>query len=158
VTGAVQIIPIWLVNTLQPLDQFHFNNSIVYKASIPSILPYEKSVMNFDAGLLPGPRFEDLLNKIFSDNVRRDSQWVLGAYCSSSEKDLTQNLLAFEHNSRYPAGVVMLFNTRNYVEADWFNRILKNYEKYKNLLVYAEQELLCLTAQQGEIIELAYPE
>jgi lipopolysaccharide biosynthesis glycosyltransferase len=157
VSGTVQVIPIGLVNTLEPLETFHFNNSIIYKALIPSIVPDEEFILNLDAGLLPGARFEDLLKKIFSDLVLRDSEWVLGAYCSSSEKDLVQNLLAFEHNSLYPAGVMMLFNTKNYVKVGWSNRYLKNYEKYKNLLVYAEQDLICLTARQDEIIELPYP-
>jgi lipopolysaccharide biosynthesis glycosyltransferase len=150
----VSIVPITLQNTLPKLSVDHFNNSIIFKALIPSIIRDEAFVMNLDAGILLGGRFEEFLMDINTRLEQETSDWIVGAHCHEPAEFMPQSLRAHPHNKLYPAGNLLLFNCSQYNRQKWYERVVGNYLKYMPHLHYAEQELMCLTAEPGEILPL----
>jgi lipopolysaccharide biosynthesis glycosyltransferase len=148
------IVPISLQNTLAKLNVYHFNNSIIYKALIPSIVHGEPFIMNLDAGILLGAQFEEFWRDI-NIRVERDvSDWIVGAHCHEPTELMPQDLQTHQHNKFYPAGNLLLFNVARYNRQKWHPRLLGNYLKFMSHLNYAEQELMCLTAENEEILPL----
>lgn len=140
-------------NDLPQFRAFHFDNSIIYKCLIPNFVNNEKFILNIDAGIIPGGRFGEFLdeiNLICHNNSSLD--WVIGGHCQ--KPDLPQELDRCPHSSFYPAGGVLLFNVDNYHSSEWSKRYLDNYLKYIKILKYAEQELMCATSTNQEILNL----
>ena len=153
---ARKYIPIDIIqveNSLEPYQAYHFNNSIIYKALIPSIVPNEEFVLNIDAGVLPGAEFSNLLVKINS-LCKPNSNWIIGANCESASLHLSPPLSSLQHNPLYPSGIILLFNIREYFSANWHSRFIEKYLLLKESLVLAEQDLICITAEDNELIEL----
>lgn len=150
-TGTVAVSAIVVKNTLDSFNAYHFNNSIIYKAIIPSVLPHEPYILNIDAGILLGKRFDAFVDSITSSHCTDDAQWILSAHCISPEDNMTGPLAQEPRNSLYPAGALFFFHTANYLARDWYSRYIDNYSRWQKLLRYAEQELICLTALEGEL-------
>jgi lipopolysaccharide biosynthesis glycosyltransferase len=152
--SEVSIVPISLQNTLAKLSVYHFNNSIIYKALIPSIVHGELFIMNLDAGILLGSEFAAFWLDI-NERVEQDfGAWIIGAHCHEPAVFMPLALQAYHHNEFYPAGNLLIFNSTQYNRQKWHERLLGNFLKFMPDLNYAEQELMCLTAEQGEIMPL----
>jgi hypothetical protein len=134
----------------------HFSNAIVYKALLPSMLAYEPYLVNIDAGLLPGERMHDFLRELDARYCQpgTDQAWVLGAHCVDSAGQMPEHLARLPANSLYPAGNILLFNSERYRAAYFGDRLLHLYRQLVEFLGYAEQELICLTATEGELLAL----
>lgn len=148
------ILAISLRNTLGSFRSFHFNNSILYKSLIASMIDHEPFIMNLDAGILLGGKFDQFLQEIMHDLCTDSATWVVGAHCHSPDSLLSPDLMSQPHNNLYPAGTLIMFNSEQYKKNKWHDRYIGNYSKFQSYLTYAEQELMCLTATEGEIISL----
>lgn len=148
-------VPISLKNTLPKFDACHFNNSIIYKAIIPSLLPNESYILNLDAGMLLGGNFDSYIRD-FEDRYCHEGagDWIVAADCHDPEGRIPAPLSELPHANLYPAGIFLLFNGSQYTKRNWYARFLQNYISFHSNLTYAEQELMCLTAIDGEILEL----
>ena len=156
----VPIVPITLKNSLAQFSAYHFNNSIIYKALIPSIIQHEPFLMNIDAGILLGDRFDELWQDISAQVERKSGDWVVGAHCHDPAESglMPKTLIDHPHSELYPAGNLLLFNCSQYHKRNWHERFIGNYLKFIAELKYAEQELICLTAEEGEILPLPFIE
>jgi hypothetical protein len=150
-TGSVPVSAIVVKNTLGSFNAYHFNNSIIYKAIIPSVLPHESYILNIDAGILLGQRFDAFVDDITRSHCTADAQWILSAHCINPEDNMTGALAQEPRNSLYPAGALFFFHTANYLARDWYRRYIAKYSQWQKQLRYAEQELICLTATEGEL-------
>ena len=150
-SGTVPVRAIVVKNTLGSFNAYHFNNSVIYKAIIPSMLPHEPYIINIDAGILLGQRFDNFVDSITSSLCTADAQWILSAHCISPDGNMSGALAQEPRNSLYPAGALIFFHTANYLARDWYSRYIDNYSRWGTHLRYAEQELVCLTAQEGEL-------
>jgi lipopolysaccharide biosynthesis glycosyltransferase len=140
---------ITLDDTLPKFQAAHFNNSIIYKSLLPSILPHEKYVLNVDAGILVGERFDAFLLEITQVMcTAEDTAWLIAAHCHDDPMNLLPSILLGEgHHDLYPAGGMLMFNITRCISHNWVGRLLQNYQRCASFLHYAEQELICLTAQ-----------
>lgn len=139
-------------------NKFHFTNSIIYKVLVPKMVECD-FILNIDAGFLLGHKAADLINKIKDEiNANTYDKSIVAAFCTDSEIDLQSNLHGLPHNSKYPSGIFLLFNTRNYKANDTYARILSSYSQLVNRLVYAEQDLLCLILNEGQLSQLPFRE
>ena len=139
---------------LSSFDRFHFNNSIVYKLLIPAILDFD-FILNIDAGFLLGSKANYFLFEIsqrVANHIYDDS--IVAAFCSESAKDLPSSLKSLPHNSKYPSGGFLLFNSQKYKIHNSYDLIVGSYNQLKLNLSYAEQELLCLILLEGQLAEL----
>jgi len=150
-----QLIIIKVDGILANYKQFHFTNAIIYKILIPSIIKDYNFVLNLDAGILLGNKFSDFIHGITTeiDNNNFDNSLV-SAFCTNSQIDLHTSLHNIPHNSNYPSGIVMLFNVRNYDLCDTSTKIISTWNQLSNYLVYAEQDLLCIIAEEGQLTQL----
>ena len=151
VDSPFPIVPIAINNTLPQFSAYHFSTAIIYKALLPSILPGEKRVMNVDAGALLGPAFPGFWQEV-SDNFPVGGDWVIAGHCQ--EPEFPEALANEPHNPLYPAGGILLFNCERAVQADWHHRLMANYRRFLPHLRYGEQEIICLTAGETELLDL----
>jgi hypothetical protein len=93
------IIAIKVQNSLSEFSSFHFNNSIIYKSLIPSMIDYEPFIMNIDAGIILGGKFERFLQELNIRICSDSNSWVIGAHCHSPSDLLPSILLDQPHNS-----------------------------------------------------------
>jgi lipopolysaccharide biosynthesis glycosyltransferase len=154
--GAVPVHAIAVKNTLNNFQAYHFNNSIIYKALIPSLLPHEPFILNIDAGILLGQRFDAFVDNFINSHCTDDAQWILSAHCIDPAANMPESLAHIPRNSLYPAGAIFFFHTANYLSRNWFERYIHNFNHWQSRLQYAEQELICLTAHDGELRELPF--
>jgi len=154
VQGSVKIYPMEVKNELSDFQSHHFNNSIVYKALVPWLLPQHPFILNLDAGILLGRDFDDYLREVMDTLCHDDAKWVIAANCSQASEKLSSSQLKIRHHDKYPSGAVLLFNTRQYQAAQWDTRYVAAYEAWRKSLRYAEQELICLVSQDHELVEL----
>jgi hypothetical protein len=152
--GETSVHAIQLENTMAPFTKYHFNNSIIYKPLIPSIIAGEPFIVNIDAGVLRGREFDGFVENFVSDLCHDRSEWVLSAICDSAEGQIPAALVGGPYNKLYPAGQFLLFNSRMYSWSNWQSRYIHNYSVFYQHLLYAEQELMCLTALEGELVAL----
>lgn len=145
------VVAIVVKNTLGAFNAYHFNNSIIYKALIPSVLPHEPYILNIDAGILLGQRFDAFVDEITRSHCTKEAQWILSAHCIDPASNMPETLADVPCNSLYPAGAVFFFHSANYLACNWFARYTQNFSHWKGKLRYAEQELICLTAAEGEL-------
>lgn len=151
---SIPIVAISVADTLGELNRHHFNNSIIYKGIIPAIVPSEPYILNLDAGILLGGLFKDFLQRIESDFCKPSQDWVIGAHGRNSEGAIPAALAGYAHHHYYTDGNLLLFNVENFVRNKWFERYVGNYSAYGPHLEYAEQELICLTAKDAELLTL----
>ncbi|GEM_PF-2460105 len=145
-------------NTIAPFSADHFSNAIVYKALLPSMLADEPYLLNIDAGLLPGDEFHAFVRELDARYCQADGAleegWVVGAHCVENVDLIPHALALLPAHTLYPAGNVLLFHTARYQRSLWSERFLAHYEILRTRLEYAEQELICLTAQPHELLAL----
>lgn len=153
-SGHVPVVAVSVANTLGELQSHHFNNSIIYKGLIPSIISSEPFILNLDAGILFGGLFKAFLQKIEKDFCQPSQDWIVAAHGRSAEGALPSALAGYPHHSFYSDGNLLLFNVENYVKHKWHERYIRNYSVYVPHLEYAEQELICLTAADNELLTL----
>lgn len=150
--NAITLLP----NIFDNFKKFHFTNSILYKLVLPEIVNYDY-ILNIDAGYLSGPEIEHLFE--YSKKTISTQKFInsaVGAICTLSENDLSEDLKVFGHNEYYPAGGILLFNVIKYKELSLYARLVSKYNAVKNILLWAEQDLLCLTATIGEIYPIEF--
>jgi hypothetical protein len=153
--AKVSIHAITLNNSLPAFSSCHFNNAILYKALLPLAINSEPYLVNFDAGILLGGKFGAFWKQLKHDLVHRDDgRWIIGAHCHNPEDMLPSALGGVPHNAYYPAGNLLVFHTRRYLESAWQKKFLDNYSQFTRYLNYAEQELMCLCSAEGEIMAL----
>ena len=150
-----QLIIIKVANTLNDYNKFHFTNSIIYKILNPSIIKDYDFILNLDAGILCGNKFVDFIECIITEvNNHKHDNSLVSAFCTDSEVDLNIGLHNFPHNSKYPSGIVMLFNVRNYDLFNTVDKILSTWYQFSDYFIYGEQDLLCIIAEEGQISQL----
>lgn len=136
-------------------EKYHFTNSILYKLVLPELLQHDY-IVNIDAGFLSGSEidylFEYLLGVVAGPHF--SSSCAVGSVCFPSPKDLSAELSVLKHNKLYPTGWILLFNCENYRKSKLFDRLISGYSLHKDQLVWAEQDLLCLVAEEGELHNL----
>jgi hypothetical protein len=49
---------------------------------------------------------------------------------------------------------MLLFHSEHYTRRNWYDRLTANFVKFSPHLVYAEQELACLSAEESELLDL----
>ncbi len=150
-TGETRITAIEIKNTLGAFNSYHFNNSIIYKPIIPSVIPHEPFILNIDAGILLGNAFDEFVETIIDSHCNDPGPWVLSAHCNDPESNMPAAFAGLPTNKLYPAGAIFFFHTANYLTSQWYPRYIGNYMRWQSKLQYAEQELICLTAAEGEL-------
>jgi lipopolysaccharide biosynthesis glycosyltransferase len=141
-------------NVFDKFEKYHFTNSILYKVLIPSIVEHDY-VINIDAGFLLGEKYAEFISALdLCLTQSYPSDFVVGAFCGASEEELPAHLRRHPYHPRYPTGGVLLFNRKKYQAGDFYTRLVRTYFTYKNELVWAEQDLLCLLLVAEELQEL----
>ena len=136
-------------------EKYHFTNSILYKLILPELLQHDY-IVNIDAGFLSGSEIDKLFEYLLSvvAEPQFSSSCAVGSVCFPSPKDLPAELSVLKHNKLYPTGGILLFNCENYRKSKLFDRLSSGYSLHKDQLVWAEQDLLCLIAEEGELHSL----
>ena len=149
------IIVIKVKNTLNIFDKFHFTNAIIYKILVPSILEDFDYILNIDAGILLGEKSSDFINAIASEiNNNIYNNTIIAAFCTDSKIDLISSLQHIPHNTKYPSGIMMLFNVLKYNSEYTYRNILSTWNHLSAELAYAEQDLLCIILKEGQLVQL----
>ncbi|TAJ82272.1 MAG: hypothetical protein EPO42_01370 [Gallionellaceae bacterium] len=150
----IPVVAISVTNSLGELSSHHFNNSIIYKGIVPTLIPTEQFILNIDAGILVGGLFGEFIRRIKVDYCGAEQNWVVAAHCNPTGDGIPQALASHSRHAMYPAGNLLLFNADRYASHRWIERYLRNYSEMGAHLEYAEQELICLTAAESELISL----
>ena len=141
-------------SVLDDFQIYHFNNSILYKCLLPSIIQHD-FILNIDSGYLVGDYFEDFwMSTVKICPTLKNKDAVLAAYCNNSADDLPASLRSLPHNNLYPTGGVLLFNKLSYDDSDFYSRFISEFIKLKDRLVWAEQDLMCIVLANSEIVKL----
>lgn len=154
VQGPVRLCPIEVSNVLPDFKSYHFNNSIIYKALIPKLLPDLPYILNLDAGILLGREFDGYVQELIDTLCHADAQWVIAGNCNDAAKVLSPEQLQMPHHEKYAGGAVLFFNGRQYHASQWDRRYLAAYQAWHGILRYAEEELICLVSQSHELTDL----
>jgi lipopolysaccharide biosynthesis glycosyltransferase len=133
-------------------QRFHFSSAIMYKIVLPEIFPDYGHIVLFDCGMLFGRATGDFLAALEARIARADLG-PIAAYCGLAEHEgwLAPHLQAFPHNRLYPSAVILYFDVASYAAAGLYQRILEGFAHYRESLLYAEQDLLCLILREGEL-------
>jgi hypothetical protein len=157
--GVKNINAISLNSSLfENFNRYHFTNSILYKLLLPQIVEYYY-ILNIDAGFLSGDRIGILYEncrKVMDSHEFENA--AVGAVCTPANVDLPVELRRHSHSLLYPAGGIFLFNVEAYRRINLFDRLISKYHTFKDGLIWAEQDLLCLTAREGELLNLNFEE
>lgn len=141
-------------NGLKQINKFHFTNAILFKVLVPSIIDYD-FILNIDAGFLLGCKSNELLDQIsLNINNKMYDDSIVAAFCSESNVNLHSTLRQYPHNSKYPAGGFLLFNSKKYKLNNIYNKIMTKYIELWDLLIYAEQDLLCIIMEENQLSQL----
>jgi hypothetical protein len=135
-------------------SKYHFTNSIIYKPLIPSLISTNHFVINIDAGVIPGQRFDAFLDHARSQCEDSDKEWIISAFCDELSNSPPLPIAISDKTKPYPNGQILLFNKKSSEYRKFTQRYMLAYQLHKNDLVYAEQELICITADAGELIQL----
>jgi len=141
-------------NTIPNFSKYHFTNSIIYKPLIPDLIKNKDFIINIDAGIIPGANFNKFLDQSIEQSLENKSNWIISAFCELSAGLLPNGLDKFDANILYPNGQVLLFNCDNFRSTSFLARYLEKYNLLSEYLVYAEQELMCITLNEEELLEL----
>ena len=152
-SGQVPVHAIEVKDALPQFQSYHFNNAIVYKPLIPSVLHDDKFVLNIDAGILLGGSFDDYVRGLVARLCREDAKWVVVANCSPASSELKPEQQLVPHHELYPNGQFLLFNVRRYHATSWAARYLAAYAQNRAILSLAEQELMCMVCRPDELVD-----
>jgi lipopolysaccharide biosynthesis glycosyltransferase len=134
------------------VQRYHFSSAILYKAALPIILPTYENILFFDCGMIFGLQVGDFIRTLKMD-IQNGEMSAVGAYCVSPYIDGALNLAlqSHPHHVLYPTAAVLYFDVNRYNELSIYARYLAAYATYRNQLLYAEQDLLCLVLNEGEL-------
>lgn len=152
--GGVPMHAIEVKDKLPQFQSYHFNNAIVYKPLIPSLLHDRGFVLNIDAGILLGREFDEYVRGSVAQLCHPDAQWVVAGNCTPAASELKPQQLLVPHHALYPNGQVLLFNVPRYHATAWADRYMAAYEQHRAILSLAEQELMCMVCQPHELRDL----
>jgi lipopolysaccharide biosynthesis glycosyltransferase len=139
------------------VKRHHFSKTILYKAILPKAFSQLENILLFDCGMIFGQGLHNFLvwldNSIITNKIS-----TIAAFCvPSGQRDgLDQDLQAVKHNSKYPTGGTLYFDVKKYIESSVYERLLSTFQSYREKLIYAEQDLMCLTLREAELS--AFPE
>jgi lipopolysaccharide biosynthesis glycosyltransferase len=138
------------------VQRYHFSSAILYKLVLPQVFADYEHIVLFDCGMLFGQRVAGFLERIAA-RAASDATCAIEAFCVDPDGPgaLSEQLQQLPHNALYPAGVILYFNVRKYAAAQVYARLVAAFGHYKGALIYAEQDLLCLTLGEGELGALA---
>jgi lipopolysaccharide biosynthesis glycosyltransferase len=133
-------------------QRFHFSSAIMYKIVLPEIFPDYGHIVLFDCGMLFGRATGDFLAALEARIVRADLG-LIAAYCCVAEHEgaLAPHLQSVPHNRLYPSVVILYFDVARCAAASLYPRILAGFAHYRDILLYGEQDLLCLVLREGEL-------
>lgn len=135
-------------------EKYHFSNAILYKLMVPQITQCDYQ-LNIDAGFLSGPNISYLFE--YCESLVKSPEFrdvPIAAVCSDAKEDLPLELQGYQHNKAYPAGWLLLFNKAAYEKSGFPKRVQQGYFRFKEQLLWAEQDLLCLISADHEIMPL----
>lgn len=153
--GREQLRSLAIQNTVfDKFEKYHFSNAILYKTLVPSVVQHDY-VISIDAGYLLGSRFAEWMDEV-KDCLEQHypREFVLASFCGNSARDLPAPLHSQAHHARYPTGGVLLFSRAQYLQGNWYERIVAGYLQHKNDLLWAEQDLLCLLLEGAQLQDL----
>jgi lipopolysaccharide biosynthesis glycosyltransferase len=150
----IRAIKIKKTEIFESFNKLHFTNSILYKLTLPEVIN-SKFILNIDAGFLSGSKIANLFEYFRKIIWSKDfSHAPIAAICSAPEGNLPEDLMEFQHSRFYPTGGILLFNTDCYKVSNIFGRLMQKYTLHKEKLLWAEQDLLCITLEDFEIYNL----
>lgn len=134
------------------VQRYHFSSAILYKLVLPQIFGTYEHIVLFDCGMLFGDRLGGFLDGVAA---RIDSGDIapIAAFCCAPDAEgaLSADLRRHPHNALYPAAAIVYFDVRRYGAAGLYQRLVAGFGSFKHELMYAEQDLLCLVLQEGEL-------
>jgi len=86
---------------------------------------------------------------------KRSAPSPRSANLQGGELGLRDEFRGFKHHPFYPGGGILYFDVARYLRNAIADRLLANFNEYRERLVYAEQDLLCLTLKDDELTALA---
>lgn len=134
------------------VKRHHFSNAILYKAIIPQAFAHYDHILLFDCGMIFGQQLHDFLIWV-ENHIRSRKIATMAAFCVPSDRadGLSSELMHFPHHALYPAGGTLYFDVARYRQASIYDRLVSAFTIHRERLVYAEQDLLCLTLQPDEL-------
>lgn len=134
------------------VQRAHFSSAILYKAILPQAFQHCEHILLFDCGMIFGKQLPGFIDQVRS-GITKKSIGVVAAFCepSNQESGLREDLRSLPHHALYPGGMVLFFDVVRYRRNAIAERLLANFNTYREQLVYAEQDLLCLTLQGSEL-------
>lgn len=128
-------------------EKYHFNRSNLQKLVFAEIFKNEEICLSVDAGMILGDEFKKIIQE-----VNNDSNFTVKAFTQKSDALLTNSQLKKYHHDLYPAGGILAFNNWKFKESNLLNRLLVNFDNYKTDLIYPEQDLMCMTLTENELV------
>jgi hypothetical protein len=153
-TQAFPLSAIKIRDSIPSFSRYHFTNTIIYKPFIPSLISTNEFVINIDAGVIPGKRFDAFIDYTISHCKSSGKEWIISAFCEELTNLHPLPIAISDNTKPYPNGQILLFNKESFAYGNFMQRYMLNYQLHKNSLVYAEQELICITANAGELSQL----
>lgn len=134
------------------VQRFHFSQAILYKAALPAVFHDYEHILFFDSGMIFGADVKEFV-RIIELGIHDDELATVCAFCCRADVNgaLSEELRKYPHNALYPSAAVLYFDVKRYNEAKMWGRYLSAYAAYRQILQYAEQDLLCLVLQEGEL-------
>ena len=134
------------------VQRYHFSNAILYKAALPKIFSSYQHILFFDCGMIFGLQLPVFIERL-RQSIQRSEISVVGAFCVSPFVSGALNLALqqYSHNILYPSAAVLYFDVQRYNQLAIYERYLAAYSVHRQQLHYAEQDLLCLVLQAGEL-------
>lgn len=138
------------------VKRHHFNSTILYKIVIPKVVGLYRHIIVFDCGLIFGIYLKKFISAVRTQ-IEDKTISTVAAFClkSAEVKNSSALLQGKSTNALYPAGVILYFDVQKYDEIKLYERFLACFFDYREELIYAEQEILCLTLKEGELGQLA---
>jgi hypothetical protein len=133
------------------VKRYHFSSTILYKAIIPQAFLHYEHILLFDCGMIFGHRLHDFLEWV-GQSISSCTIAPIAAFCvPSAMGDLSGELKGYAHNPLYPTGGTLYFDVKRYEKYLIYDRLVSNFKRYRERLIYAEQDLLCLTLEGAEL-------
>lgn len=137
------------------VKRYHFSKAILYKAILPEAFAHCQHILIFDCGMIFGTRLLTFLQGV-EHAIQNSSIGLLAAFCVESDgpSGLPPSLAYHPHHALYPGGGTLYFDVQKYAQSDLYQRLIRCYDAHRDQLMYAEQELLCLTLDGTELTQL----
>lgn len=138
------------------VKRLHFSNAILYKAILPQAFQHCEHILLFDCGMIFGKQLIKFIDTVRT-SIAKKRIGAIAAFCEPSGQadGLRDDLRVFPHHALYPGGGTLYFDVARYTRNAIAERLIANFNDYRERLVYAEQDLLCLTLKDGELTAFA---